>query len=1088
MYTSKLYESVKTIMKHLKADPNRTIEDKLEVINSSILSEGFLCGFGTNEYETIKKCLECYGYELPNFSYLTVKEKLLKYIPSKLNEHINENSKYNLEAVFDKSVEIEFSETLFTDYLLYSELVPYELRKDVPKNLDSIVSKICDGLVDKDNLQRSDTITSLLNLRMLSKGIIMNDYIKRISNEAYVVSINGNVHTFSNGIITRFNDGKVLKNVLYGECFKGKSSKIILKDEKKTVKHKFNKLTFGSKDFKAKFEKYIDKVWKNIMNANGERLSDNKKTIEKIHHGLFNHLSEEMVSWKLLQEVFGIYGNDIKQFIDEFYQSHTKGHLDEIKNEADKNKLNSLEKPLLSILDKRIPILFKKMEIIEINDDIYTSFGKLGKDESIVFNQYGIFVVGIDGKQYKLSLRTLQECSLGIVGNDIEKSIEKDAADGALIESANILFEYAKQATKKPEKKLKKKQIKNTAEKDVENTAETNDDNEALKESIDILDAFNNGDNAEDDAKNTAETKTEDVVEKPVLNTAEKPPENTAENATENTVENTAKNATENTAKQSKEKYEDEMNDKKPEETHQNENIENTEENALIESIENALKIDDEDTRDNELFKVADKIVSYRLEQYQDITLSNDQKDNLKRLVKRMINVIDKDEDRNFQRIFEQYAKMNDFNEYIQYCQTIPPEKVISKDSKPDTKNILAILEQNEKIIKIDDIIYNTLVNETEILIDDYPHIRAFNSYGAQCWWWSSLRCIIRYLKGNIDDTLKKLGLYNIYYFKHGDKLLIVISFLLNPLNTKTYKFIENKEYDELQNEAKKTYGIDVISKYDIQGKIGAADFVMRNFGMTPSETIYQGSPVNITEEDIKASDMILIRVPIHYYTLIREYSKNTFKKYNQSTQINLNEKQEDSLVKGLSSTFIKNSLNKLINKQGNDYVVFLYRIDTLPGNEHTFGGASKHSSKHSPKNSSNHFSKHSFNKPPLKSLIQFSMNLDDKVPSALFRIVMKKIFKIYSLRYTETLFACRTVKELLMFIISIIPSIYTYDDYIHGTPSTTFYDVRYNDFIKRFIRAFSTNINWTNKTIAIYNSIDDFYESIRTIGSAFVE
>lgn len=115
-------------------------------------------------------------------------------------------------------------------------------------------------------------------------------------------------------------------------------------------------------------------------------------------------------------------------------------------------------------------------------------------------------------------------------------------------------------------------------------------------------------------------------------------------------------------------------------------------------------------------------------------------------------------------------------------------------------------------------------------------------------------------------------------------------------------------------------------------------------------------------------------------------------------------------------------------------------------------------------------------------------MNLDDEVPSALFRIVMKKIFKIYSLRYSETIFACRTVRELLMFILSIIPSIYTYGDYIRGTPSTTFYDVRYNEFIKKFIRAFTRNIDWTNKTIAIYNSIDDFYESIRTIGSAFVE
>ena len=959
MYTSKLYESVTDMVESLKPP-----EDTLEQMNSQILINGFLKNDTEFTYETIKKCLECYGYELPNFIRLKDDKDLLKYIPSKLNEHINENSKYNLEGIFGNSVKIELSKTLFTDYLLYSDLVPYELRNDVPKDSESVVSKICDGLIDKDNLQKYNVMTSLLNLRMLSNGIIMNDYIKRISNEAYEVSINGKLHTFSNGVIISFNDGKVIKNVLYGELAKRKPSKIILKDEKKTVKHKFH-----GKDFKQKFEKYIDKVWKNIMKANGERLSDNKKTIEKIHHGLFNHLSEEMVSWKLLQEVFGIYGNDIKQFIDEFYQSHTKGHLDEIKNEADKNKLNSLEKQLSIILEKRTPILFKKMDIIEFEGDVYTSFGKLEPGQSIVFNQYGIFVISSIGNNHKLSLRTLQECSLGIVGIPAEDSHEK-----TLEKNVNILEEFVKRRSKKSVESHKETTEKHTSD-NIEKSANDNNHQEDSKES-------SQASIAKETIKSTAENDDKNISEKPVESTAEKNAENTDEKPPENSPENSP--------------------EKPPEDN-------------IIKQQPSETKIDNDNSG-----------------------TKNKEKEEIK---------------------------------------------------KVDAKSVEEIKEEILKdATEITDAQYNSLINETDILINEYPYIRAHNSYDRQCWWWSSLRCLIYYARGNVNDfVLGNIGLYNIYKYKRENtkELLVIISFITNPINNDRTGFVDNKPYIKPG---------DIIHDYSIQDdKMGSAIEVLGVAFITQSVAI--GSYVNnwpekeSIENTIKASDFILVNVDnIHFYTYLKNHDKNEFAKYDQAT------------LHGLTNETYKNIDDVTNDISRKNLTTFFYKLHISDNGQFSeppvteYGYYSANMSGGKSNKSPKHFSKHSFNKPPFKSLIQFTMNLNKEIPSTLFAIIMKKIFKIYSLRYTDTLFACRTVKELLMFILSIIPSIYTYDDYIYGTPSTTFYDVRYNDFIKRFIRAFSMNMpqkpedDNTRQMIEIYNSIDDFYESIRTIGRAFAE
>ena len=976
MYSSKLYEKViameNDIMKYLNDEgSNRTIEDELEDINSNIHSKGFLCGFGTDEYETIKKCLECHGYDLPNFICLDIERNLLKYIPSKLNEHINEYSKYDLDEFFKEGIEIEFSEQPFVDRLIYSKLVPYELREGVPKDLNSVVSRIHNGLVDTNYLQRCNTMTSVLNLRMFSHGIAMNDYIRRLSNDVYEVRVRGNTYKFSNGVIVDFKDGS---HILYGELTKESSSKIRLENELKQFSEKFDG---------EKFKRDINKVWRNIMNseANKKRLSDDEKTIESVYGSMFNHLSAEMRTWKILQEVFGIYGEDTMKKIDEIYQGHVSGHLKEIKNAKDKKLLKNLSKSLSEIPGDGSLILFKDMKRIEIKEDIYTSFGKLGKGQSIVFNQYGIFVVGIDKSgQYKLSLRTLQECSLGIVETKAVEESHEESHEIAKNKSEKVVKDEPEEIDEEILEEIAKHESEEIAEKNESKDKTAENEFEEIDE--EILEAIADEESKE---KTAAQNESEEIAENPAKSTKKKPGKknvkNTEEKATENDEKNDAENATEKPA-------EDDIVKQQPSET----------------------KIDDSNS-------------------------------DMKNEGKEVIKIVD--------------AKS---------VEEIKEE--ILKEATEITNNQ-----------------YDSLMRETDILIDEYPYVRAHNSYGSQCWWWSSLRCLIYYARGSVNDViLRNIGLYNIYKFKRENtkELLVIISFITNPIKDNLMEFTDNRPYIESSN---------IRNEYCIgNDKMGSANDVLAIASIVQFIAIGKGANdwegKESIENVIKDSDFILVNIDDgHFYTYLKNHDKNEFTKYNQVT------------LHGLTKATYENISDIATDISREKFTNFFYKLyvsndkfsePPVKDNEayvwNMSGGASNRSSNH-------HFKQH-----PLKSLKQFTMDLNMSIPSNLFSILMKKIFKIYSLRYTDTIFACRTLKELLMFILSIIPSVYTYGEYIRGTSSTTFYDIRYNDFIRKFIRAFSNGASKkpldsnTQRIIEMYNSIDDFYESIRTIGKVFAD
>ena len=117
---------------------------------------------------------------------------------------------------------------------------------------------------------------------------------------------------------------------------------------------------------------------------------------------------------------------------------------------------------------------------------------------------------------------------------------------------------------------------------------------------------------------------------------------------------------------------------------------------------------------------------------------------------------------------------------------------------------------------------------------------------------------------------------------------------------------------------------------------------------------------------------------------------------------------------------------------------------------------------------------------------ISESLNISFETHQRLFTKVQSKIFSVYPVKKDDkTRFVCNSFIDFILFLFSLVPSTEIHQCYLARCEGTKFYNNALEMFLGSVLDECLTK---EPNILTIFSALDNFYESIRTIGSIFDE